>query len=645
LIDISIVIVNYNVKDLVDNCISSVYASNDNKYNIEIFFVDNNSIDGSVNLIEKKYPDVRIIRNEKNLGFSKANNIALKQISGKYVLILNPDTFLEENTFDKLISFCKSDSKVGAVTSKLILSNGKLDSACRRSFPTFSVAFPRMLGLSKIFPKSKLFGKYNLTYLDENETYEIDSICGAFMFIPKNVIDAVGFFDEEYFMYGEDIDLCYRIKKSGYKIFYYPEVTTIHYKGSSTRKTKISYVNNFYGAMSIFVKKNLKGATGLVSFILRFGIFSRSLVSYSKRIVKFMLHPMIDAAFIYSSLILSVYLRFNIFPNPSYLFIMGIYVIVWIILLSMFGLYSKKHKLSIVQTLNGIVSGFFINSSITYFFKQYAYSREVILSSTIISLFILIFWRSVVKFYKFFVSKNISLNKINMLIVGDKKLTQGIEDKLEARYNIFYFNELSIRKTLEELKEVIQLNGINEVIFSQNQFTYQEILNVMWHFRKSNISFKLVPTEDDLILSKLHSKVDELTLIEIEYNINNKINIFIKQIFDILVSLILLVSIYPFVLIKLKIFKKELSKHTKKILLLPYVLSGRYSLVGIPVWYENQNKEFLGKIGLTGLIQIYHNSGMSKEEMDNYNLFYAKNQNLVLDFEILLKTIFLYFKK
>lgn len=217
--DISVVIVNYNVKDLAENCISSVYKANDGKYDIEIFFVDNNSIDGSAEYISEKFPGINVISNGRNIGFSKANNIALRKAAGKYILILNPDTLLEEGTFEKLIAFTENNQNTGAVTSKLILANGKLDSACRRSFPTPSVAIPRILGLSKLFPSSKIFGKYNLTYLDENKTYEVDAICGAFMFIPKKILDESGLFDEDYFMYGEDLDLCFRIKKKDTEFF------------------------------------------------------------------------------------------------------------------------------------------------------------------------------------------------------------------------------------------------------------------------------------------------------------------------------------------------------------------------------------------------------------------------------------------
>jgi len=334
-IDISVVIVNYNVRDLADNCISSVYTANNNEYKIEIFFVDNNSIDGSSDHIEKKYPEVKVIRNSRNIGFSKANNIALRQCKGKYILILNPDTLLEENTFSKLIKFCESHKHTGAVTSRLILGNGKLDSACKRSFPVPSVAIPRILGLSSLFPKSKLFGKYNLTYLDENKTWEVDAICGAFMFIPKAVLDDAGLFDEDYFMYGEDIDLCYRIKKCGYKIFYFPEVTTIHFKGESTRKTNLSYVNNFYGAMIIFVRKNFTGFSRLLSPVLQFGIFWRSLFSYMQRILRIFIFPISDIILLYLSLILSVRFRFGIFPNTDYLFIISVYVLIWILTLAL----------------------------------------------------------------------------------------------------------------------------------------------------------------------------------------------------------------------------------------------------------------------------------------------------------------------
>lgn len=642
--DISIVIVNYNVKDHLDACLASIYKCNREGYKIEIFVVDNNSIDGSAKFIKSKYSDVIFIENDINLGFSKANNIALKQVSGKYVLLLNPDTILEEGTFGKLIKFCEENKEVGAIGSKLIQANGKLDLACKRSFPTLSVALPRIVGLSKLFPKSKIFGRYNLTYLDENETYEVEAICGAFMFMPKAVLDKVGFLDEDYFMYGEDLDLCYRIKKNGFKIFYYPEVKTVHLKGESTRKSGLTYVNNFYGAMNIFVKKNL-GGSFFLTLIMRLGVFYWSFFSYIKRFLKVLKFTILDVILFYLSFIISIKSRFDILPNISYFFIISIYIAIWIILLFIFRAYSRRNGLSLVKTFNAIFAGFFINSSITYFFKQYAFSREVVLFSTILGLAFLLSYRGLINLYTFFVAKNIMLRKINLLIVGDSELNQDVEERFLAKYNIVYFNKITDRKDTNALSEIIKLKNINEVVFYGDYFSNHEILKIMWDFSGKNVIFKIVPTGNDLILSKLHSNINDLSLVEIEYNIKNKMNIFLKRTFDIVLSFILIITIYPFIVLYYKLKKGNISRHTSKLLLLPDVFLGKYSFVGIPIWYETSGKEYLGKKGLSGIIQLNHFEGINGEEMMNYNIFYAKNQNFKMDIEILLKTVFFTLKK
>src|SRR5690606_4276397 len=593
MIDVSIVIVNYNVKDLVDNCIASIYKSNTANHSFEIFLVDNNSIDGSAGFIREKYPDVIVIENEENIGFSKANNLALRRASGNYILILNPDTILEEGTFSKMIRFCEDNQNAGAVTSRLILANGQLDSACKRSFPTPGVAIPRMLGLSGLFPKSKLFGKYNLSYLDENQTHKVDAICGAFMFIPKEALNKAGLFDEEYFMYGEDLDLCFRINKSGYDIYYYPGVTTVHLKGASTKKTNISCVNNFYGPMDIFVRKNFTGVPKLLSVFIRFGILFRSSISYLKRAFGFFLFPLIDFILVFAGLYVSVYLRFGFFPVGDYLFIISIYVITMMVLLLLFGNYNSQKRLSPVKAFNAILTGFFVNSSITYFFNEYAFSRGVILISTVISIFTLIGWRSLFIMYNFFKSKNILLNKVNLLVVGNKELTQDIEEKLLAKYNIIHFNDISEKRTINDLKETIIINDIHEVVFSDDKFSNQEILSTISSFKNRNVQFKIVPSGKELILSKLQSNIDDISLIEIEYNINNKLNIFLKRIFDFFLSLVLIFTIYPFILIYGKILKKPLGRHTSKLLNLPKVLSGKMSFVGVPEWYRTREKEYL----------------------------------------------------
>ena len=643
---ISIVIVNYNVKELLENCLNSIYKANDDLCELEIFVVDNNSIDKSPEMVRKKFPSVHLIKNEKNVGFSKANNQALAQASGEFILILNPDTILAERTFEKLLDFNDTHPETGAISSKLILSSGKLDSACRRSFPTPSVAIPRMLGLSKLFPKSKMFSKYNLSYVDVDDTIEVDAICGAFMFIPKKVLDKTGYFDEDYFMYGEDLDLCYRIKKAGFKIYYYPEVTTIHFKGESTKKTHLSYVNNFYGAMSIFVKKNFTGTSRFLSFILQAGILYRQVISYVFRIVNLLKFTILDALIIFSAFVIAVNYRFGTFPNKIYLSIIAFYIFIWLACLTLIGTYSKKYSRSLRKVFNGIVIGFFINASITFFFKEYAFSREVVLNSTIISFFCLCLWRLVYKFINFIRSNNILARKPKLLIISELTLKENVEDELKSRYSLLHFNDFERKDIMSEVKEVIQIEEIDEVVFSSNKIMNREILDCMWSFRTKNVKFKIIPTEKDIMLSVIsYSSLDNIELIEIEYNLNNKWNIFLKRCFDIAVSILLLVFLYPVFFVLMSEKRKLQSVLYKKMKMLPEVLKGKYSLVGNPLWLDYGNYDYMGKKGLSGLIQINFHENITEEEFIKYNLFYAKNQSITLDSEILLRSVYNHYLK
>ena len=643
---ISVVIVNYNVKELLGNCLTSIYKSNDSKFDLEIYVVDNNSIDKSAEMVRKNFPDVHLIKNEKNVGFSKANNQALKLITGEYVLILNPDTILAERTFDKLIEFYDVHPDTGAVSSKLILSNGKLDSACRRSFPTPSVAIPRMLGLSKIFPKSKMFAKYNLSYADVDQTLEVDAICGAFMFIPKKVLDRTGFFDEEYFMYGEDLDLCYRIKKLGYKIFYFPEVITIHLKGESTKKTHLSYVNNFYGAMSIFVKKNFTGTSRFLSFVLQVGIFYRQTMSYFLRIVNLLKFTILDAAIIFASFIIAVQSRFGTFPNSTYLAIIAFYIFIWILCLTLIGSYTKKYSRSFRKVFNGIVIGFFINASITFFFKEYAFSREVVLNATIFSFVGLCIWRLIYKLINFIRTSNMLAKKPRLLIISESTLKSSVEEELKSKYSLLHFNDFERKDVMSEVKEVIQIEEIDEVVFSSSHILNRDILDCMWSFRDKNVRFKIIPSEKDIMLSAIaYSSLENIELIEIEYNLNNKWNIFLKGVFDIVISSILFITIYPVMAIILSGQKKKTSQLYKKMQLLPDVIKGKISLVGNPLWLDYGNYDYMGKKGLTGLIQLNFHENINDDEFIKYNLFYAKNQSLRLDSEILLRSLYNYYTK
>lgn len=278
---LSIIIVNYNVKYFLEQCLLSIEESN-TEFEIETFVVDNNSQDGSIEYLKSKFPDVTFIVNHDNPGFAKANNQALNIAKGDYVLILNPDTVLGEHVLHDVVRFLESQPDAGAAGVKMIDGTGLFLRESKRSFPTPWVSFCKICGLTALFPKSTLFGKYHLHYLDENKIHEVDVLAGAFIMIKKKVLDKVGVLDESFFMYGEDIDFSYRVVLAGYKNYYLP-YPIIHYKGEST-KEDMRYVKVFYEAMYIFFKKYFPHYGKLYSGFITFGIAIRGSIAATKRL-------------------------------------------------------------------------------------------------------------------------------------------------------------------------------------------------------------------------------------------------------------------------------------------------------------------------------------------------------------------------
>lgn len=252
--DLSIVIVSYNTKDLLLQTLDSVFRHSSGIH-LEVFVVDNASSDGSPEAVAALYPQVRLIRNSVNRGFAYANNQAIREASGRYVLLLNSDTIVQESTFRIMIEYMEGNPRIGAAGCKVIKPDGTLDLACRRSFPTPVNSLYQALKLAKLFPNSPRFASYNLTYLDEDETYQVDCLVGAFLMVRREAIDQVGMLDDRFFMYGEDIDWCYRIKQAGWEIWYYPKTFIVHYKGASGKK-KLRILYEFHRAMYLYYQKH-----------------------------------------------------------------------------------------------------------------------------------------------------------------------------------------------------------------------------------------------------------------------------------------------------------------------------------------------------------------------------------------------------
>jgi len=252
---LSVIIVNYNVQHFLEQCLYSVKKATKNLA-VEVIVVDNASVDGSVEMLKEKFGDVKLIENTKNVGFSAANNQAINKATGEYILLLNPDTVIEEETFNKVIAFMESHPEAGALGVKMIDGTGNFLPESKRALPTPEVAFYKIFGLAALFPSSKRFGKYHLTYLPVDEINQVEVLSGAFILFRKVALDKTGLLDETFFMYGEDIDISYRITQAGYKNYYFPETRIIHYKGESTKKSSVKYVIIFYNAMRIFAQKH-----------------------------------------------------------------------------------------------------------------------------------------------------------------------------------------------------------------------------------------------------------------------------------------------------------------------------------------------------------------------------------------------------
>ena len=253
---LSVIIVNYNVEYFLNQCLDSVKKASKN-LNVEVIIVDNDSVDGSLKMLQENYPEHTLVANKSNVGFSTANNQGINISQGKYVLLLNPDTVVSETTFDKAIAFMDRTPLAGGLGVRMIDGRGLFLPESKRGLPTPLVAFYKIFGLSKLFPKSKKYNQYHAGHIEEFETKEVDILSGAFMLMRKKALDEVGLLDEEFFMYGEDIDLSYRIQLGGYKNYYFSETKIIHYKGESTKKNSVNYVFVFYNAMIIFAQKAL----------------------------------------------------------------------------------------------------------------------------------------------------------------------------------------------------------------------------------------------------------------------------------------------------------------------------------------------------------------------------------------------------
>jgi len=657
--DLSIIIVNYNVRQFLESALNSITKALSGIEG-EIIVVDNASDDDSAGMVRRSFPKVIVIENTENLGFARANNIALKRARGRFLLLINPDTVVQEDTINTMLRFFENHPDAGLAGCKILNPDGSFQLPCRRSFPTPWVAFTKVFGLSRVFPKSRLFGRYNLTFLSPDETYAVDAVSGSFMMIRRDVYERIGDLDEMFFMYAEDLDWCYRVNRAGFKVYYVHSTSIIHYKGESARRSSVNERRMFYKTMQQFVTKHYRHSAAMRLF-LSIGIAVRETVAWLNRFMPPVLLAAIDFALVDVALFLSAWAYFG---DPS-IFPRGASLVVWVApsLLVLFtlagtGSYST-HRSSIIRAFTGTVLGYMLISAAVFFEKQFGYSRAVVILSGVLSFVLLPGWRFALRR-----DGQRGLLGNRTLVVGTGPSAREILRKLRARidgvYDVVGFIDttnqrigesvdgVAIVGSLENVGKVVNEQRVSDVVFSTDGLSYGEILSIIARSGNRAVNFLLVPNSMESIIGKTRiDQLDTLPLVEIEYSIRRAGNRAAKRIFDLLVgSLLMIVAYLPCYAFA----RRRSGSFARLVLAMPKVLSGQLSLVGLPyedggVLARSISQRFkgadLGPLGVTGLIQINQQVGLGQDEIDRYALYYAKNQSVGLDAEILLKAVFL----
>ena len=663
---LSVIIVNYNVRPFLENALVSLQKAMAG-VDGEVYVVDNASDDGSVEMLRSKFPAVHLITNSRNTGFAEANNRALRQTKGRFILLINPDTVVQEDTLRTMIEFFEHNPDVGLAGCKILNPDGSLQLACRRSFPTPWVAFTKIIGLSSLLPNTKLFGKYNLTYLNPEETYEVDAVSGSFMFVRQDVLKQVGGLDEQFFMYGEDLDWCYRIQRAGWKIFYVHSTRIIHYKGESAKRSDIDELKLFYEAMHLFVKKHFRRPS-VSHLILRGGIALRAWVAFFAKVVKPLAMMTTDWGIVILSFGLAEYLhvrQFFAFPEyayPAMLIVPGAVIVT--IMLSL-GVYTL-HPFTIKRSIGSVAIGYVLISALTFFFKDYAFSRLMVIYSGVISLIALPGWRLAARIVSYTMRRDTGIFGRRTLIVGTEHGGNEVLRKLRSRvdngYTVVGFIDsgrsrigeklggVEILGSIDNIGKVIREHRVTDVIFSTDTLSYTDILTVIGRSKERSVNFRLVPSSLEVIIGKTSiDQLEDIPLVQIDYNIDRSSHRFLKRVVDLVFGSILVLVLRP-VLWTAKAVKSKHHERLKTIVgLLPRVIVGELSLVGRYAPEENAGDRdsasangkavpYLGRIGLTGLAHIQNPVELSPDEIEKYNLYYAKNQSFSLDLQIMFKS-------
>ncbi|MBK6993770.1 MAG: glycosyltransferase [Lewinellaceae bacterium] len=647
---LSIVIVNYNVRHFLEQALGSVRRALQG-IDGEVWVVDNNSADDSVRMVRERFSEVKLIVNTDNPGFAVANNQAIRQSTGDYVLLLNPDTLVEEDTFRKCLTFMDEHPEAGALGCKLLDGSGKFLPESKRGFPTPWVAFCKTFGLSTLFPRSPIFNRYHLGHLPENETNEVDVLAGCFMFLRRTALDKCGLLDEAFFMYGEDIDLSYRIQQAGFKNYYFPDTKIIHYKGESTKKGSLNYVRTFYQAMIIFARKHFSGRrAGLFVMMLQGAIWFRAGLTLFRNFLGKTWLPALDALAIYLGLVLLKNFWANYYyhdpdwfkPNVLW-FNFPLYILIWLGTVWLSGGYDAKYNLS--RLLRGLGLGTLILSAVYGLLDlDYRPSRALVLMGAVWAVFSTVGIRLAAHFWEFG-NFRLGRSKVkNLVVVGSESecaRVLGLLNRVGAEGKNFIGrvgpsptpspSEQGNRARLGEmaqLAELVRIYEANEIIFCSKDIGSQEIMANMAQIGPS-VSYKIVPEESlSIIGSSSKDEPGELYTIDIRYNIAQPSHRRDKRLIDLCICMGLLVT-FPVWLI----FSGK-----RRLLLNNWgtVLLGQKTWVGYAPNAQNSTLPTL-RSGVFSPLDALKDLNVNEETAARLNFFFAKDWEMERDLAVFFK--------
>ncbi|MCF7802742.1 MAG: glycosyltransferase [Candidatus Marinimicrobia bacterium] len=671
---LSIVIVNYNVKEFLEQSLQAIRKASVG-LETEVIVVDNHSVDGSAEMLRSKFSWVTLITNDENRGFAVASNQGIRASTGEYVLLLNPDTLVQEDTFTSMINYLDDHPDVGMAGCKILNPDGSLQLACRRSFPTIRTALPKILGLDKLFPRSRIFARYNLTYLDPDEITDVDAVSGSFMMVRRAALDEVGLLDETFFMYGEDLDWCYRFNQAGWIVRYLPITKIIHYKGESSKFAPFDSYIAFYRAMDLFVKKHFSRRwTFIFNFFIRIGIFMRGSVGLLASIVQRFAPQLADGLLILVGFVVAILIKFGDFQYIlDYSFLPLVYTGIWLGSLTFTRAYTLR-EFSIGKALSGLGLGFVVISALTFFFNQFAYSRAVLVLALLFSAIALPAWRIIVRRQSGnIIGKPVRQRRAAIVGAGNEggRIYEKLRSQLAHGYEIVGFiddaadenDRADILGASRELPELVRVHNLTDVIFTSDVYRNIEILGMVDQLKDHRVELKIVPHSLEFILGKATVEdLGDIPLVELDFPLSNRFFRVMKRMMDVGVALAAIPVLIPicFTVAAIKGYrlKREVfagirwtefrgryftdgnnsTGFCKKTPLLWNILKGNMSLVGVPLHSLEERKE--EQLFKPGIFSLWGIESDDPDEQQQYNQYYMQHYSLSFDLQILFRGLF-----